>query len=69
MVLTLPRFEIDMKVSWAKLRRRFWRGNSLYALGDRLRCVRRRCLRLLRAMHSSGLLLSLLSLRLLLLRT
>ena len=62
--LAPPNFEIDLKVSGAELGRRLWRGNALYTLGDRLRCVRgrRRCG--LRAMHARGLLLSLLLLRL-----
>lgn len=65
-VLMPPNFEVDLKVSWTKLWRRFWRNDSLYALGDRLRCVRWRWWWWLRAMHPRGLLLSL---WLLLLRT
>jgi hypothetical protein len=34
---TVLAFEIDLKVSWAELGGRLWRGDALNTLGDRLR--------------------------------
>lgn len=59
-MLTQPSFEIDLKISWAELRRRLWRGDALYTLGDRLRCVRSRRRSGLRTMNARSLLLLLL---------
>lgn len=60
MVLRSPSLEIDLKVSWAELGRRLWRGDALYTLGDRLWCVGSRRRSGLRPMNPRSLLLSLL---------